>query len=378
MLRLDYIDTLRYEAGRPKALFLLIDLEKIENLKVAVWGNGLEAYMTCNYLCKIGIHVECFINSDVRMVRKRFCDRRIVTPDQICREEYFIIVAMTQPRYSNEVLWYLKVRDYKHFGLSFIETYHAFVGNERNAILQRLVLDEINKILCGEKDIYDVIKPVVNVGPAGNFLGDIPEFCWTTTWSDCLLEWFYEKYMGDEKKYTMLEIGPGKGLFSAVAHQINSNIEIQWLMFDMDEACEEAVEGRYAYYPANQFKSYYGMIENPEYCINSKFDIIVMTEVLEHFVKNPISGMRKIASLLDKNGKLYLSTPSGRHLHIYEDYNEIPDYHTLEDYKDKYVGHTYEYSKFELEDILKKCDLVIEKYDLSDSGNHNLIVKKFG
>lgn len=44
---------------------------------------------------------------------------------------------------------------------------------------------------------------------------------------------------------------------------------------------------------------------------NVKFDIIIFTEVLEHFNFHPVPTLKKICNLLSEQGKLYLSTPDG-------------------------------------------------------------------
>lgn len=379
MVSLQYIDTIKYEAGYPKAVFLLADMDILKSKKVAVFGNGLQAYFVNMYLENQGIRVECFINNDPEMSKKLFCGKRIVTLNKIEKEEYYIIIAMTKNFYNNEVLWQLKLHDYRNFGVAFIEIYHAFGEDKSLTDLQQIVLDETNKILCGEKEIQDIIKPVVNVGQSGNPFGVISEFCWTVTWSNCLLKWLYEEYKAADREVEMLEIGPGKGLFSAVLHQINPNIKIQWLMFELHEQSETAVKAgeKYKFYPADQFECYYGKLEDPNYCIDKKFDIIVMTEVMEHFINNPVPTMKKVAGMLKENGRLYLSTPDGRkrRIHIYNDYKEIPEYTTLEKYEEGHIGHNYEYYKQELEEILEQSGLMVENYDLSDSRNHNFVAR---
>lgn len=375
MLKLNYIDTIKYEAGTPKVMFLLADIPAMKSLPVAIFGTGLEAYFVYGYLQKAGIKITHFLNNDSVMWGRQFCGKQIVSLDEIDRD-YYIVIAMTLPRYDNEVLWQLKVHGYDHLGLAFMETYHTFGAGSRMAELNEVILKEINRILCDGRTFEEVIKPVYNVGPAGSLLGHIQELCWTTTWSDCLLGWFYMQCRaGTERMTSMLEIGPGMGLFSATAHQINPGIKIQWLMFDMDEVSEKSVKDKSSNYPANQFEAYYGMIEKPDFHIEEKFDIIVMTEVLEHFVNNPIPTMKKIAGMMKEGGRLYLSTPDWGHLRIYRDYSEMPEYTTLEKYKDGYIGHSYQYDKKELEEILNACDLVVEKYALSTSRNHNLIAK---
>ena len=122
------------------------------------------------------------------------------------------------------------------------------------------------------------------------------------------------------------------------------------------------------------FKTYYGMIEEPEYRIDKKFDIIVMTEVLEHFSANPRVSICKIADMLKEDGVIYLSTPNWGHLPIYDTYYDIPDFADVEEYKASYIGHSYQYTRTELEQILDECGLKIDKYALTDANNHNVLV----
>ena len=49
MLELIYVDTVRYDAGKPRSSFMLIDMDKIKTKKVAVFGNGMEAYFANMY-----------------------------------------------------------------------------------------------------------------------------------------------------------------------------------------------------------------------------------------------------------------------------------------------------------------------------------------
>lgn len=373
MIRLSYIDTIKYEAGYPTAVFLLADEKKINSKKVVIFGTGIEAYTVYMHLKNKGIRVHSFVNNDWKMSGKMFCGCQIVLPEAIWDNDFYVVVAMSREKYMNEVLWQLKVHGHGEYGVAFIEKFHFF--NE--VILQDNLIKVMNQILCDGKEINEIVAPGLNVGASAGILRDIPELCWTTTWSHWLWEWFYEEYLRDSNKsIDMLEIGPGKGVFSGVVHKINGNIRIKWLMFDMDEQLSKALVDKYNWYPANMFETYCGIIEDPKYHIEEKFDVIVMTEVMEHFVLNPIPTLKKIAGMLKENGKIYISTPNWGHLMIYDDYKQIPDYTNIDEYRENYIGHSYQYSKAELEEILMSCDLQIEKYAISDSNNHNLIVKR--
>lgn len=376
MLKFEYIDTIKYEMGNPKAMFLLADMAQMQGKRVAVFGTGLEAFLVVRYLEHIGIETECFLNNDPKMEDRYLCGKPVKPPGQIWGQDFFIIIAMGNARHLNEVLWQLRVHGEKRYAVAMMETYHAYTENGMPSRLQELTMSVINRILCTDKDITDIICPVMNVGPAGNILFPIDELCWSTTWTHHLLEWFYKKFSSRALGVkTMLEIGPGKGLFSAVVHSINPDIDIEWLMFDMEESSAEAVEDRYNWWPANLFKSYYGLIEEPQYVINKKFDIIVMTEVMEHFSANPRTVLCKIAGMLAEDGEMYLSTPNWGHLPIYDTYYDIPDFTSVGEYRASYIGHSYQYTKAELFQILDECGMKVDRYALSDGNNHNLLVK---
>lgn len=383
MVELLYIDTIRYEAGRPKALFLLADMAFIKESKIAIFGTGIEAYLTANYLKKIGIKVDCFVNNDVNMQGKMLQGIEIKLPSEIVNKSYYFIAAMTTVKYNNEVLWQLKLHNQNNWGMSFIHTFHSY--KDYNPKLHSVVMEGINQILCQgdckNKNMRDIIRLVTNCGPSGNFMGQIPELCWTTSWSHCLIDWFYEKYAIDHltencrNNLSMLEIGAGIGLFSLTTHKINPEIDIKWLCYNREEKSGQAVSGKYMGYPERLFETYYGVIEEPSYEIHEKFDIIVMTEVLEHFVVNPVRTMKKIKYMLKEDGRLFLSTPNWGHLSLFGSYKELPEWTNMEDYVDMQVGHAYQYSKKELEELLEESGFEVEKYALSDSNSHNIIIK---
>lgn len=393
MISLQYIDTIRWEQGRPKALFMIADMALMKASKTAVFGTGLEAYLIFGYLKDNGIDVSCFVNNDKKLHGRKLCGLDIVSPDEVMDSSWYVVVAMSQSRYDNQVLWQLKLHNQSNYGIAFIDVFHSY--KDFSPRLHETVMEAINEILCkrkGREDmtvLEDYISLVPNVGSNANgLMGDIPEFCWTTTWSHYLVEWMYEKYASDnrspvknsENNLCMLEIGAGQGLFSLTVHKMNPSIDIRWLMYTYDEKSGKAVSGKYTEYPDKLFKTYDGLIEDPSYEIEDKFDIIVMTEVMEHFVTNPVNTMKKIKNMLKDGGRLYLSTPNWGHLTIYDNYHELPEWTGLKDYINMSVGtgHVYQYSKSELYEIFEESGLEIEKYALSDHNNHNIVAVRKG
>lgn len=350
MVKLEFIDTIKYVAGRPFGIFLLIDWQQLTGKHVAIFGTGVEAYFAFHYLKDKGVEPEWFLNNDPNMAGRFICGKPIKMPNEVWSvcDDLFIVIAMSKLQYLNEVLWQLKVHRQKDYAIVLIENYHEFVEDGQPVSkLQEYSLEVTNTILCSGKTMSDIVSNVYNVGASkGYFMVPVIELFWTTAWSHHLLQWFYDKYKQKNLDgETMLEIGPGRGFFSLVAQRINPKIDIEWLMFELEESSAKAVKDKYKWWPANMFKCYYGLIEHPAYRIEKKFDIIVMTEVMEHFSANPRVTITKIASMLKDDGELYLSTPNWGHLPIYDTYYDIPDFTTVEEYNGAYIGHSYQYSK---------------------------------
>jgi len=97
-----------------------------------------------------------------------------------------------------------------------------------------------------------------------------------------------------------------------------------------------------------------------------KFDLIILTEVLEHFNFYPVPTLQKIISLLSENGRLYLTTPDaaswGKVTKYYSDLSDMPlpgkGHQVIDD-------HVYVYTKDELFDVLSKAGIKIERFDYS-------------
>ena len=130
MIRLSYIDTIKYEAGYPTAVFLLADEKKINSKKVVIFGTGIEAYTVYMHLKNKGIRVHSFVNNDWKMSGKMFCGCQIVLPEAIWDNDFYVVVAMSREKYMNEVLWQLKVHGHGEYGVAFIEKFHFLLYND--------------------------------------------------------------------------------------------------------------------------------------------------------------------------------------------------------------------------------------------------------
>ncbi len=96
------------------------------------------------------------------------------------------------------------------------------------------------------------------------------------------------------------------------------------------------------------------------------FDLIIMTEVLEHFNFQPVPTLRKIRDALAPGGLFLLSTPNqdkwGKTTKYYQRLQDVPPV----DRSRKIVDdHIWQYEEQELRDVLAEAGLAILKFDYS-------------
>lgn len=123
----------------------------------------------------------------------------------------------------------------------------------------------------------------------------------------------------------------------------------------------------------------YGYVEMTDFVLKNQYELIILTEVFEHFALNPVNMMRKLANALAENGQIMLTTPNWGPAYIYKTWEDLPDPSEISN--DRYMqliqaGHVYQYSKDELIDIFLRSGLKVENYSISDSNNHNFVLIK--
>jgi SAM-dependent methyltransferase len=107
-------------------------------------------------------------------------------------------------------------------------------------------------------------------------------------------------------------------------------------------------------------------IELDDFPWKIEFDLIILTEVLEHLNFNPVPTLKKIRQLLCENGKLYLSTPDasqwGRVTKYYSSLSEMPPPKKGQAPID---DHVYQYTKKELFSVLASAGFNIDRFGYS-------------
>jgi glycosyltransferase involved in cell wall biosynthesis/cyclopropane fatty-acyl-phospholipid synthase-like methyltransferase len=101
------------------------------------------------------------------------------------------------------------------------------------------------------------------------------------------------------------------------------------------------------------------------------FDIVLLTETLEHFNYHPLPTLRKIRKALAKDGRLFLTTPDaatwGRAAQYYASLAEIPKppKRRPESWID---DHIWQYTRDELMEVIGKAGFVVEREAMSSNG----------
>lgn len=108
---------------------------------------------------------------------------------------------------------------------------------------------------------------------------------------------------------------------------------------------------------------------------NEKFDVIILTEVLEHFNYNSISTLKKLKGALKEDGVLYLSTPDsssgwGVTKKYYSSFADVP---TVEDCLDhnkctNIDDHVWQYNLEELMHVINASGFKVKDLEYTFSG----------
>jgi len=199
-----------------------------------------------------------------------------------------------------------------------------------------------------EKIITDCQEEIVQTEPQPHYLSAYKneEMLY---WKNIPM-WFYEDSLKN-KIENCLDIGCAYGTLSLFAKKL-FNCESYLIDFVDLYLSKKLVEDNGFHFKVNN-------IELDPFPWKETFDRIIFTEVLEHFNFHPVPTLKKIRSLLNGKGILYLSTPDavqwGKVTKYYSDYYDMP---TPND-------HVYQFNKDELFDVLEQSGFEIDKFDYS-------------
>ena len=380
-----YMGSLYYEKTIEKSGFLCTTdwtLEDIKerNLRIVLFELDRNSYYAETCLSRIGLSVSAYASNSASLIGRSFRGRKIYAFEELVNEKdvYFIVTAR-QSKMNNR-RWQLFVHNIKNCGIFANINSHLF--SEEDVDLHQAIMKGINFISFENETLGSALPLMSNVsGAQDDRLGIVNALIYSTTWSHYAYLWLKQE-LDNKCRSRILEIGPGYGLLAFTFLELFPDIEfdlLQWgrsddsLSFQSEE--DHALEKvQKLFYERASISR--GIIELDDCVDSKKYDYIIMTEVFEHFALNPLPTIRRIKSLLNESGKIFLTTPNWGALNIYSSLHDMPAFQdvSFDQYRSLAHGHVYQYSRSELDEIFDIAELKVEKYATSDSDNHNYML----
>ena len=117
-------------------------------------------------------------------------------------------------------------------------------------------------------------------------------------------------------------------------------------------------------------------------------DLIILTEVLEHFNSNPLPSIKKIYACLNRGGHVVCSTPAKELWGTTENmnagmgkkkglWNDLDSWRDIPEYKGKWKDqHTFHYDQFELVSLFTEAGFEVEDVKIISQFSHLLVGRK--
>lgn len=386
-MKIEYLDKIGYTRGGLQSGFLIdmmgcgIGGIKKSGKKIILLGVGENGAFAEMLLLRRGIEVYGYADNSAKLQGRFLRGKEICNPYDLFKREDVYFIITTQIQRTSDVRLQFMAHDICDYGIFLNTNFHDFLDEDPE--LHRQLIEAVNEI-CFKGETAETVLP------NGEWRNGTPGDCnWmlkSTRWSHWAYLW--EREILKQSGKNVLEIGPGYGLMSLVLLKEFSDIKLDWIIFGEEKGSVFSEENGEFVNGLKKVKRWYGEcineiwgeIERDRFHMPEKrYNLIIMTEVFEHFVLKPLKVLKKIGNALKDDGVLILTTPDWGHVHIYQQWEDMPEDEEVDDIRYEQLlkcGHVYQYNKEELEDIFTRCGLMVVKYKLSDSGNHNYMLKK--
>lgn len=188
-----------------------------------------------------------------------------------------------------------------------------------------------------------------------------------TYWYD-IIDWISEDFLG-KKNLKCLDIGSGYGTLLVYCQKLLGSTS--YCINDKKGFLDTRVIEKF------KIKAKYRNIELEEFPFEEKFDIILLTAVLEHFNFNPVPTLKKLHAALKEEGVFYVSVPNSNSYwgKLTKYFNSIENMPMPN--KELYIdgGHHYHYTNEELQEIFSISGFKITKI-IDSYGIYNLRIEK--
>lgn len=348
--------------------------------KIVFWGCSPEAYFYWQILAQNGIFADygcdvyCEYEDDNHGLKMRPYWELLAE-----KNKYYFIITM--PFRQNIVpimkqLFYARIDE---FGIVYSEWSKDFASKWKNE-LSSAVYSSINEVFNPEP-LFGSYERVENLRRSAlEGLG----------YWDVLYTAIY-KLGRNASQLKYLEIGAGTGIMSfALKKLLGERIQIDWLSLPLEEPETEWQERKNSYWKtlvnAYNVKEFFGSIETdnklPNPLMKRKYDIIVLSQVMEHFILNPIDVFIKCRHLLSEHGKIFVSVPNNIHHHNVRSWKEIPHLSGLDELTIKRriainnYFHFHEYTQQEAEEVFDAAGLEVVWHRFNHPINFFILRKK--
>ncbi len=386
MCNIEYLGRTGYWRGKLMQGFLIntqINLDEIKEKKVILVGTGDSSLYAENLLAAKGINVFAYADNSNKLWGKSIRGKKIYSLYELLNSsEYYFIITVNYDIATIRLQF--MVYNIQSYSIFLRHMFHDFTDEDND--LQTILMESINMICFKNETMESAMPYIPSTAEGKDQLGKINFLMYSTGWAHWAYLW--EKEIINSYGYqSVMEVGPGHGLMSLVLLKQFENIRLDWLLLGI------AQEGKKLEDSDNWFdlglkkvktefkdriQEFYCILERDE-LPDKKYELIILTEVFEHFVVNPVNTMRKLADKLALNGRIILTTPNWGHLPIFQTWEEMPDSKDISEERYNQLlkcGHVYQYSKEELITIFNRAGLEVERYNLSDSNNHNFMLAK--
>lgn len=386
-MKIEYLDKIGYERGIPQGGFLIdvmgngISDIKASEKKIVLLGVGENSFLAEMLLQRKGVEVHGYADNSTKVQMNYLRGKQVLSPYDCFKRKDIYFIITTQMKHISDIRLQFMAHNICNYGIFFKTDFHDFMDEDID--LQAQLMEAVNAI-CFEEKITETVLPY---GAWSNGKpGDCNWMLRSTQWSHWAYIW--EKEILKQYGKSVMEIGPGFGLMSLVLLKGFPDVELDWVLLGKENG--SVISGKNCEFTdgLKKIKKWYGKrvneiwgeIERNKFHLpKKKYDLIIMTEVFEHFILKPLKVMQKIHDLLADEGVLILTTPNWGHVHIYERWEDMPEDEQINDEKYERMlkcEHVYQYEKKELEDIFRQCGFEVVKYKISDSNNHNYMLKR--
>jgi SAM-dependent methyltransferase len=279
--------------------------------------------------------------------------------------KYFIITLADK----FEILEAMKILLYTgidEFGIVFSNFSKDFSSSNKSA-LQNAFYTSINEVFQHEHFInnFDTLENLRRSALEG------------AGYFDAAYTWIYETNKR-KKNIRLLEIGPGLGVMSFSLKKL-LDINIDWMTIPDNEYDSNAwKENRTKNF--NELVKKYSIVKHNLFVeldeLKGIYDIIVMAQVMEHLIYNPVNTFKKLASILKDTGQLYICVPMEIRRYNVKNWREIPYPCELSEEEKirrndiNAYGHFYEYTYEEALDVFNESGFECIGYKYNHPVHH--------